>query len=156
MNDVDGNTEDREIVIARVFNAPRDFVFKAFTDRDDVDQWYGPDGFTTTTIDMDVRPGGEWNYLMRHEKYGEFRNRIRYRQVVRPERLQYTHDSGVDGDPSAFEVTVLFEMQGKKTKVTMRSVFRTVAEMEKVKGYGAIEGGIQTLERLANWLVDRT
>jgi len=68
------------------------------------------------------------------------------------ERLEYMHDSGIDGDPSAFEVTIVFEDLGKQTKVTMRSVFSSVAELERVKGFGAVEGGQQTLERLAEWL----
>jgi uncharacterized protein YndB with AHSA1/START domain len=145
-------TADRQIVITRVFNAPRTVVFQAFTDPKHVDHWWGPRGFKTETADMDVRPGGAWNYVMRHEQYGEFKDRVRYRKVVRPERLEYTHDSGVDGDPSAFEVTILFEDLGAQTKVTMRSVFSSVAEVERVKGFGAVEGGHQTLERLAERL----
>jgi uncharacterized protein YndB with AHSA1/START domain len=148
-------TADREIVITRVFNAPRPIVFQAFTDPKHVDYWWGPRGFKTETADMDVRPGGTWNFVMRHEQYGEFKNRVLYRKVLRPERLEYTHDSGVDGDPSAFEVTIVFEDLGVQTKVTMRSVFSSVAELERVKGFGAVEGGRQTLERLAEWLADR-
>ena len=149
-------TADREIVINRTFDAPRDIVFQAFTDPAHVDHWYGPRGFTTKTSDMDVRPGGAWNYVMRHEQYGVFNNRIRYHVVDRPSRLEYTHDSGVDGDPAAFEVTVTFEEISGKTRVTMRSVFPTTAELERVKGFGAVEGGKQTLERLAEWLAART
>jgi uncharacterized protein YndB with AHSA1/START domain len=149
-------TADRQIVITRVFDAPRSIVFQAFTDPQHVDHWYGPRGFKTETTDMDVRPGGAWNYVMRHQQYGEFKNRILYRKVVRPERLEYTHDSGVDGDPSAFEVTIVFEDLGRQTKVTMRSVFSSVAELERVKGFGAVEGGQQTLERLAEWLAAKS
>jgi uncharacterized protein YndB with AHSA1/START domain len=152
MKTSDSNTAEREILITRVFNAPLELVFQAFTDPKHVDHWYGPRGFITTTSDMKVEAGGSWHYVMRHEQYGEFKNRVVYREVVRPERLLYTHDSGVDGDPAAFEVMVLFEDQGSKTKVTMRSVFSTVAEFERVKGFGAIEGGNQTLDRLAEWL----
>jgi uncharacterized protein YndB with AHSA1/START domain len=145
-------TANREIVITRVFNAPRTLVFQAFTDPQHVDHWWGPRGFKTETANMDVRPGGAWNYVMRHQQHGEFKNRVVYRKVLRPERLEYTHDSGVDGDPSAFEVTIVFEDLGAETKVTMRSVFSSVAELERVKGFGAVEGGNQTLERLAERL----
>ena len=148
-------TADREIVITRVFNAPRTIVFQAFTDSKHVDHWWGPRGFKTETANMDVRPGGAWNYVMRHPQHGEFKNRVVYRKVVRPERLEYTHDSGVDGDPSAFEVTIVFQDRGAETKVTMRSVFSSVAELERVKGFGAVEGGHQTLERLAEWLATK-
>ena len=147
-------TADRQIVITRVFNAPRAIVFQAFTDPRHVDHWWGPRGFQTQTSDMDVRPGGAWNFVMRHQQHGEFKNRVIYRKVVRPERLEYTHDCGVDGDPSAFEVTILFEDLGRETKVTMQSVFSSVAEVERVKGFGAVEGGHQTLERLSEWLAD--
>jgi len=146
------NTADREIVISRLFNAPRDLVFQAFTDPKHVDHWYGPRGFTTKTVGMDVRPGGAWNYVMHHKQYGSFKNRIRYHEVARPSRLKYTHDSGVDDDPAAFEVTVTFEEVSGKTKVTMRSVFPSAEEVARVKGFGAVEGGQQTLERLAEWL----
>jgi uncharacterized protein YndB with AHSA1/START domain len=145
-------TADREIVITRVFTAPRPIVFQAFTDRKHVDHWWGPRGFKTETTDMDVRAGGAWNYVMRHQQRGEFKNRILYRKVVRPERLEYTHDSGVDGDPSAFEVTIVFEDLGAETKVTMLAVFPSAAELERVKGFGAVEGGQQSLERLAERL----
>jgi len=90
--------------------------------------------------------------VMRHDQHGEFKIRVLYRKVIRPERLEYTHDSGVDGDPSAFEVTIVFEDLGRQTKVTMHSVFSSVAEVERVKGFGAVEGGHQTLDRLAEWL----
>lgn len=106
MQPVSSNTADREIVLTRVFDAPRTMVFQAFTDPQHVDHWYGPRGFRTETTDMDVRPGGAWHYVMRHELYGEFKNRIVYREVVRPERLRYRHDAGVDDDPAAFEVTI--------------------------------------------------
>src|SRR5260370_356198 len=111
------STADREIVITRVFNAPRATVFEAFTDPRHVDHWWGPRGFKTETSDMDVRSGGAWNYVMRHQQYGELKNRVVYRKVVRPERLEYTHDSGVNADPSAFKGTIVFEDLGRETKV---------------------------------------
>jgi uncharacterized protein YndB with AHSA1/START domain len=77
-------------------------------------------GFKTETTDMDVRPGGAWNYVMRHRQYSEFKNRVVYRKVVRHERLEYTHDSGVDGDPSAFEVTIVFEDHAPALQVAGR------------------------------------
>ena len=146
------STAEREIVITRVFNAPRELVFKTWTDPRQIDQWWGPHGFTTVTASMDVRVGGAWVYLMRHAQYGEFPNRIVYREIVPPERLVYTHDSGIDGDPSAFEVTVTFDALGQSTRLTMHSVLASAAELERVKGFGAVEGGKQTLERFGQVL----
>ena len=116
-------TGNREIVITRIFDAPR--------------------GFTTKASSMDLKVGGAWHFVMRHDRYGEFKNRAVYREILRPERLRYTHDSGVDGDPAAFEVTVTFEETSVKTKVTMQSVFPSAAELKRVKGFGAVEGGNQ-------------
>jgi uncharacterized protein YndB with AHSA1/START domain len=146
------STKDREIVLERTFDAPRDVVFDAFTNPKHVDHWWGPNGFSTTTSKMDVRDGGEWLYLMKHAQYGEFKSRIRYHRVTPPARLQYLHDSGIDNDPAAFEVEITFEEVGGKTKVTMRSLFPSVAELERVKGFGAVQGGEQTLARLSGYL----
>lgn len=148
------STADREIVISRLYNAPPELVFRAWTDPVQLDQWWGPRGYTTVTSSMDVAVGGAWLFVMRHAQHGEFNNRIRYREIVRPERLVYTHDSGIDPDPAAFEVTVTFEAQGQRTLVTLHSVFPSVAELERVKGFGAVEGGRQTLERLAERLAE--
>jgi len=101
---------------------------------------------------MQVKPGGEWRCVMRHAQHGEFPNRVRYHEVVAPERLAYTHDAGVDDDPAAFEVTVTFTDQGDDTLVTMRSVFQSVAEVERVKGFGAVELGQQTLAKCDAYL----
>jgi uncharacterized protein YndB with AHSA1/START domain len=145
-------TADRELVITRVISAPRELVFKAWTSREHVDHWMGPRGFTTKTSSMEVRPGGAWRFVMSHAEYGEFQNRVTYREITPPERIVYTHDSGVDNDPSAFEVTVTFTAQGDKTRLTMHSVFPSAAELERVKGFGAVESGHQTLERLEEHL----
>lgn len=146
------STADREIIITRVFNAPRERVFKAWTDPKHVDRWWGPRGFTNETFEMDVRPGGVWRYMMHSTEYGNYPNKIVYLEVVKPERLVYDH--GADDDkPPHFRVTVTFADKGQKTELTMRSVFPTAAARDKVvKEVRAIEGGNQTLDRLGEWL----
>jgi uncharacterized protein YndB with AHSA1/START domain len=72
MKTTSSNTADREIVMTRVFNAPRELVFQAFIDPKHIDHWYGPRGFITETSDMNVKAGGAWHYVMRHEQYGEW------------------------------------------------------------------------------------
>ena len=144
---------DRSIVTQRVFDAPRERVFEAWTDPKHVDAWMGPHGYQTTTTSMSFRVGGAWIYTMRHARHGVFQNRIVYREIVAPERLVYVHDSGIDDDPSAFETTVTFEEQpGGRTLLTMRAVFSSETELERVKRFGATEGGRQTLERLGQYL----
>ena len=142
--------EDREIVITRVFNAPRERVFEMWTDAKHMAHWWGPNGFSITTHEMDFRPGGVWRFMMHGPDGTNFPNKIAYIEILKPERLVYDHTD--DGD-WGFHVTVTFEKQDGKTKLTMRSLFKTAAERDKVvKEFHAIDGGNQTLSRLAGYL----
>ncbi len=148
------DTSDREMVITRLIAAPRELVFKAFTDVEHISSWWGPDGFSTTTYSMDVRPGGEWRYTMHGPDGRDYENRVFYLEVTPPERLVYRHggDDEVKGGVS-FESTVTFVQQDGKTLVTLRGLFPTAAEFKRVaEEYGAIEGGHQTLARLARFV----
>lgn len=143
---------DRDIVTSRVFDAPRDLVFEAWTDPKHVDQWMGPRGFTTTTSEMDFRVGGVWRYVMHHDQYGDFQNLVTYHEIVRPERLVYDH--GSPEDPTMMLVTVRFSDEGEgKTRLTMRSRLSSADARNKVAAeVGAVEGAKQTLDRLAEHL----
>jgi uncharacterized protein YndB with AHSA1/START domain len=144
---------DREIVITRVFNAPRALVFGAWTDPEHVTKWWGPRGFTTTTHVMDVRPDGVWRFIMHGPDGRDYHNKIIFIEVVEPERLVYHHAGEEDTKDVTFQTTVTFEDLGGKTRLTMRSLFPTAAERDRVvKEFGAIEGGYQTLDRLAEFL----
>lgn len=142
-------TADREIILTREFNAPRDLVFQAWTDPAHLPHWFGPNGFSLTIYEIDVRPGGMWRYMMHGPDGTDYPNRMVYQEVVRPERLVYLHGEDVDDDPNAFHVTVRFDEEGGRTRVTSRMVFNTVAQREEAAGFGAIELGQQTMERLA-------
>lgn len=146
-------TSDREIVISRVFDAPRALVFKAWTDPHHVAQWWGPNGFTNTVYEMDVRPGGVWRYVMHGPDGVDYKNKVVFAEVVEPERLVYTHGDDDGGESEPFHVTVTFAEQDGKTTLTMRSRFASVAERDRVvKEFGAIEGANQMLGRLADHL----
>lgn len=146
-------TSDREILFTRFFNAPRELVFKAWTDPKHIAQWWGPKGFTNTVQEMDVRPGGVWRLVMHGPDGVDYPNKIVYIEVVKPERVVFDHSSGEAGDSGQFRVTVTFAEQAGKTKLNMRMLFRSAAERDKaVKEFGAIEGGNQTLDRLAEYL----
>lgn len=146
------DSSDREIVITRLFDAPCALLFQAWTDGKHVDHWWGPDGFRNETFAMDVRPGGVWRYVMHGPDGVDYPNRVVYHEVTPPERLVYTHGSDTEDDPEAFHVTVTFTAQGDKTLLTMRSRFATTAQREAVVKFGAVEGGRQTLARLAEFL----
>jgi uncharacterized protein YndB with AHSA1/START domain len=139
--------------MTRVLNAPRELVFKMWTDPEHVPRWWGPRGFTTTTYTMDVTPGGVWRFCMHGPDGRDFQNKITSLEVVKPERLVYRHGGDKDCEPVNFEVTVTFEDQGDKTRLTMRMILPSAnARDYVVKTYGAIEGGKQTLDRLEEHL----
>ena len=146
-------TADRELVFTRVFEAPRELVFEAWTDPRHVEQWWGPNGFTTTISEMDVRPGGEWRLVMHGPDGVDYRNRMVFLEVVKPERLVYKHEPEKGSEPVNFEVTVTFADEAGKTKLTMRMLFPSATARDHVvKKYGAVEGAKQTLGRLAEHL----
>jgi uncharacterized protein YndB with AHSA1/START domain len=121
-------------------------------------KWWGPRGFTTPIHEMDVRPGGVWRHTMHGPDGADYPNKSRFLEVVKPERIVYSHGGGRVGGPGAsFQATWTFETMGEKTRLTLRLVFATAEEREKViREFGALEGGKQTLERLAEHLVAST
>ncbi|MGH6848297.1 MAG: SRPBCC family protein, partial [Methylocella sp.] len=149
-----GSGQDaRTIVVTRVFDAPRELVFEAWTNPKHLVQWWGPTGFTTTIRAIDVRSSGVWRFVMHGPDGVDYENRIVYDEIVKPERLVYNHPGGEDVEPVRFQVTVTFEDHGGKTKLTMLMLFPSAAERDRViDKYGAVEGAIQTLERLAEHL----
>jgi uncharacterized protein YndB with AHSA1/START domain len=156
MIDRDVDTADREIVITRLIAAPPELVFEAWTDPAHLAAWWGPDGFTTTTSAFDMRPGGVWRFVMHGPDGRNYENRITYEEVVRPERLVYRHGGGEDVEPLRFTTTVTFVPEDGKTRVTLRAVFPTAAERDRVvKEHGAIEGGKQTLAHLDQYVSER-
>ncbi len=148
---------DREIVFTRVFDAPRRMVWEAWTDPKQLVLWWGPKGFTTTIEQMDVRADGVWKQVMHGPDGTDYPNKSVFTEVVPLELLGYMLSGGKRGGPAAqFEMTATFEDDGDKTRITMRMVFASAeARDENVRVYGSIEGGKQTLERLAEHLSAR-
>lgn len=148
--------EDREIVIIRVFDATPDDVWRAWTDPEGLSNWWGPKGFTTTTSEMSLRPGGEWRFVMHGPDGREYRNRVVYKEVVPAQRLVYAHMDDGESEPVSFQAHVAFEPlpdDASRTRLTLRMVFATNAERERIKReYGAVDGGVQTVGRLAEYL----
>ncbi|MDY3552550.1 SRPBCC family protein [Gemmata sp. JC717] len=143
------DTADREIVTVRDIAAPRELVFRAWTDPAHVSNWWGPNGFTTTTEVMDVRPGGTWRFVMHGPDGTDYPNVITYLAVERPAKLVYQHE-GEAAEHVEFHTTVTFDDAGGKTRVTLRAVFPTAAARDRAaREYGAVEGGRQTLDRFA-------
>ena len=144
---------DREIVLVRVLDATREAVFAAWTDADAFCQWFGPDGFTCTVREMDVRPGGRACFDMASGDGTVFTNRFDYLEVVPGERLVLDHGSDVDDDPARFRVTIVLDEQADgKTVLTLRQLHPTVEQRDAKVGFGAVELGLQTMRKLARHL----
>lgn len=145
---------DREIVISRVFDAPRELVWKAWTEPEHLAQWWGPQGFTTTTHHRELKPGGQWRYVMHGPDGSDYENLMTFIEIAAPEHLRYKQGGAADCEPVHFEVTVTFEdLGGGKTKLTMRSLFPSQDARDYViRTYNAVEGGKQHLSRLAEHL----
>ena len=148
-------TSDHEITLTRVFDAPRELVFEAWTDPERVVQWWGPNGFTTTIHEMDVRPGGVWRFVMHGPDGTDYNNHVVFDEVVKPERLIYRHGGGEGNDIKEFHVTVTFDEDDDKTRLTLRLVAESPSERDRMVESGALEGGTQTLERLAEHLTKK-
>jgi len=160
-HDTGTTPEDRIYRLERTFNAPRDLVWKAWTEPERISQWWGPRGFTTTVKEMDVRPGGAWLYCMYSPEYmpdgsGACGKSV-YTEVLEPERLVYNdyftdEDGNVHSDMPVLLVTVLFTDQNDKTKVTSITEFEKPEDLKKVKAMGMEQGVKETWDRLEELL----
>lgn len=141
----------RELVITRVFDAPRELVFKTHTDPALIPKWWGPRGFTTTVDKMEVRPDGVWRFVQRGQDGKEYAFNGVYREVVPPERLVQTFE--FEGMPGHVLLqTATFEDQGRKTKLTTTALFQSVEDRDGMLKTGMKEGATETLDRFAELL----
>lgn len=147
-------TSDREIVISRTIDAPPVLVFEAFTEVRHLSQWWGPDGFTTTTRSFEFRAGGQWDFVMHGPDGTDYQEWISWTEIAPPDRIALLHGES-PGDPNAFESVITFAPDGAATRIEMRTVFPTKElRDEVVEKYHAIEGGQQTLSHLAAYVTD--
>lgn len=136
------------MIITRDINASRDLIWRAWTEPEHLIQWWGPNGFTNTFHEISVKPEGVWRFMMHGPDGTDYPNKVIFKELVQPERIVYVHAEDGTGEPQHFESVVTFDDLGNgKTRVTMRVLFVTKEEYDKVKGY-AVEGGNQTLGRL--------
>lgn len=135
-----------EMILTRVFDAPRALVWKAWTDPRHLAQWWGPKGFTLPGCDMDFRPGGKYRFVMRGPDGQDFPFHGVYREIVANERIVFTCIIERDAIPELL-VTVIFEDREGRTRLTVR---QTTAPGEA--GRGQHQGWSETLERLADHL----
>ena len=152
------NPEKRELIIERVIRAPLALVWDSWTKPEHIAKWWGPKGWSTTVLRMDVQPSGVWHYCMQPEEGGlEAWGRATYHEVDDLSRLIFT-DASSDGDGRVTKgtemlTTVEFIPQGKaQTKLIIRTQFATADKLESADGMGMVEGFIETLNRLEDLL----
>ena len=144
---------DREIVLVRVLDAPREAVFQAWTDPEAFCQWFGPAGFSCVLHQMDVRVGGRARFDMSAPDGTLYTNRFDYLEIVPGEKIVMDHGSDIDDDPTRFRVTLTFDQQADgKTVLTLRQIHPTVEQRNAGISFGAVEYGIQTMQKLADHL----
>ena len=140
-----------EIVIERVFDAPRELVWKAWTDPEHVAKWWGPDGMTTRVDELDLRPGGKWRYVMLGPDGSEYPQSGIFREIVVPEMIvtSAVFEMG-SNPPQKVVLTYRFEDLGDKTKVTLvHSADEVYGEQERI---GVIAGWDSNFDSLGDHL----
>lgn len=154
-----GTESDRTITITRVFNAPRELVFKVWTDPQHIEHWWGPKGFTTRVLELDLRPGGQSRYVMVGPDGTEYPGKGVFREIVPPERIVTSDefdegfDKVMDADlPQGMVVTALFEELDGKTKLTLQIVHESADDRRKHEAMGVIAGWNSSFDCLDEYL----
>lgn len=140
-----------EIRIIRTYNAPVAAVWDAWTDPEQVAQWWGPRGFSITTHSKDLKPGGTWAYTMHGPDGVDYPNKTKYLEVEEHAKLVYDH-GGNDDRPPMFRVTVLFSEVRGKTRMDMSMALPTPEAAEETRKFIKKAGGNATWDRLAEYL----
>jgi uncharacterized protein YndB with AHSA1/START domain len=146
------SASDRELVLTRLIDAPRDKLFRAWTEPELMKQWFTPRPWTTPVIEVDLRPGGSNLIVMRGPDGTEFPNRGVYLEIVKNERLVFTDAYTKAWEPSEkpfFTGIITFEDEGGKTRYTARALHWTVADREAHEKMGFHEGWGLCADQLA-------
>lgn len=139
---------NKELSISRLLNAPRDLVWKVWTEPAHIKNWWGPNGFTNTIQKMDLIPNGAWELIMHGPDGVDYKNKSIFREVIKPRLIVYDHISG-----PKFRMTITFSEQGNKTLLKISMIFETAEERENtVKVFKADIGLEQNIYKLEGYL----
>jgi uncharacterized protein YndB with AHSA1/START domain len=145
---------EREIVLSRVIDAPRDLVYRAWIEPGRMFQWFGPKGYRCEVRQQgEARVGAVWRFDMVAPNGQRFDNRMTFLEIIPNEKLVLDHGSDQDDDPNRFRVTITFDQQSDgKTVLTLRQLHPSKTQRDATIGFGAVELGYQTLDKLAEYL----
>ncbi|WP_409343611.1 SRPBCC family protein [Paenibacillus sp. MBLB4367] len=139
-------TGENEIITSREFDIPRELVFQAWTTPDLLARWWGPQGFTNTFHEFDIRPGGTWRFTMHGPNGVDYPNHIVFAEIVPQERIVLDHLFDHE-----FRVTATFENLDGRTRVIFRQQFKNAADFEQAKTY-CVEANEQNFDRMGEVL----
>lgn len=141
---------DRQLILQRELRFPIHLVWKALTEAEHVNRWWGPDGFTNEDSTMEFRVGGQWKYVMVGPDGTRYPNLVIFKEIIPYSKLVFDHG---DWDRVWFETTITLEETVTGTRLTILQVYPTQeARDEVVEKYGAIEGGKQHLAKLEAYI----
>ncbi len=146
------NVEEREVTLKRVLNGPRDLVWQCLTNAKYIDQWWGPEGWTTETKTLDARVGGIWHYRM-HGSGREVWGLVTYEELCAPEFIAYTETASnivgekIEGKQQYVTIT-LAELDGAQADIAIRTRFKSIAALEAMVRMGMAEGYSGALDKL--------
>ena len=152
---------DKEIVINRSFDAPRKKVWQAWTEADQVEQWWGPRGFTTRVDELDFKPGGHFKYTMLDVQGNEYPAVGVFQEIAEPERIVATDEFGdsvkneeaaPEGLPTGMINTTSFDDTDGQTKVTISIMHQSADDRKKHEDMGVIDGFNEQLDKLEEYL----
>ncbi len=144
---------DREVVFSRLLDAPPELVWQVWTEPRHIHQWWGPVGFTTTTQEFAFVPGRIWRHIMHSPDGTPNPSIVIFREIQSPSRLVYENGWDLPGAPLDFKVVVTFAPDAGKTRLWLHITFQDAEALKTaVERYGVLEGGPQTLGRLAQYL----
>ena len=142
---------DREIVMTREFDAPRELVFEAHSSCEHLSKWWGPRKYEVVSCDVDFRPGGSWRIVHRGPDGEEYGFHGKYREIVPPERITWTFE--FEGTPGSVTVeTMTLEEHDGKTTFSATSVYDTVQERDGMLESGMESGAAEAMDRLDEYL----
>lgn len=166
LNGIVTKVEGRDLIIERIFNAPRDLVFKMFSEPEYLSSWWGPKGWQTENREFNFMPEGTWHYCIRCldksqvEFYGqEAWGKVVYKEITKPDRIIYidyfsNEEGTVDDSLPETLVTMTFIELGGKTRVVVSSRYNSEEDRRIVMEMGVVEGVTSQFHRLEEYLVE--
>jgi uncharacterized protein YndB with AHSA1/START domain len=152
-NNLEVNLEQRTITMSRIFDAPREHIWKIVTDPNLVPMWWGPGSLTTNVDKMDLKVGGTWRYIQKDSNGAEFAFKGVYKEIEPPSRLVSTSEFEPMAGHISTETLTLDELPDGKTRMTVKTTLDTIEDLEGMIQSGMESGAVESWDRLEGLLM---